>query len=262
MALAGCAVIANDFDATTLGQNWIPGTFSGCHDSHSGDNPEIALNFHHDNASNKGGVRATYRPRLPVGGCWEVDEWHPGGSEICSSYLPSRVPVDILTVDGVLREYIDQSVRPNRWNPIGRFMLSADAAQIVSSNEGTTTCAAAPCFWVADAFRLSYVGPTCDEPAAAIASCPPPQPFAPPAGPSTLLALRPPPTPPTALRRGVDGARSGGDASAPEQHTPPPPRRAWAGIRPPETGEENATQRALAVCICMVLVLGSLLVGT
>ena len=69
---------------------------------------------------------------------------------------------------------IDQSVNGARWNSLGCFDLAAGAQEIIASNEGPTDCdnywiaaTGAPlqmnCYWIADAFRLEWIGASCDS---------------------------------------------------------------------------------------------------
>ena len=92
--------------------------YSGCRDAHGENRPH---DFHHDNGRDKGSVFAFYRPTIPASGCWSIEEFHPGGSIVCSRHLSSTVPVDISTSFGVRRVFVDQSSRGNQWNHLGIF---------------------------------------------------------------------------------------------------------------------------------------------
>ena len=168
-------IIAGDSSAVSVGGvPWSVGTHAGCSNSH-GAELSSQLDFHHDWGRDKGDVSARYSPTLPQCGCWRVAEWHPGGPS-CSHFLPRTAPVRI--TDGRGAEFdvlVDQSRFGAQWNTIGCYDMAAGVQDIVVSNTGTYDCPALDCnegcngagngyscYWVADAFRLEWIAPSCD----------------------------------------------------------------------------------------------------
>jgi hypothetical protein len=162
--------IINDWDdhvSSTGDWPWVVGTYGACSDSHGdhGEAQDDKLDFHHDGGSTfaKGRVAATYAPTVECG-CYEIYEWHPGGGRDCSKYMPHHFPVSIRTAGGVIAtRTINQAKRGRRWNSLGTFELDGGLQQIVLSNEGSDSCEATSCYWVADAFKLEWRGMSCDE---------------------------------------------------------------------------------------------------
>ena len=170
--------IINDFSPNVIGRSWSTGTYSACSDSHGNfGTPQGMLDFHHDNASNKGGVNATYSLReLGVDACYKVFEWHPGGDSSCSWYLPHNAPVTIRHASGETHLSVNQGKNGRQWNLLGLFYFQEGQGEIFVSNEGTDYCSASSCYWVADAFKLVQVE-------GSNSSCPPlmsPSPSSPP----------------------------------------------------------------------------------
>ena len=168
---AETTIITNDFGSNFASVGSVPlqeGTFIGCSNSHGdaqGDD-DGRLDFHHDSATAKGQVKALYAPLLTQCGCYQIAEWHPGGSgaPTCFYYLPRSAPVKIRDAAGKQHTLlIDQSIEGARWNSLGCFDLAAGPQEIVASNDGATDCLAGVCYWIADAFRLEWVGASCDD---------------------------------------------------------------------------------------------------
>ena len=180
------SLIVNDYDDAVTGYGWSTGSYTPCGDSHGTSGPR--LDFHHDNGY-KGLVRATYSLRdLAESGCFELFEWHPGANYECSRYLPNASPVWVHHSRGITQLSIDQSVDGQQWNSLGFFEFEQGGGYIIVSNEGTTECDAATCYWIADAFKLEAV-PT--------AACPPaPPPASPSLPPAPPMLPLPPGTPP------------------------------------------------------------------
>ena len=123
------------------------------------------LDFHHDNAQNKGKVAVAFTPEVSQCGCFRLFEWHPGSDgDDCSTYLPTRAPIEITDGNGTThRGYVDQSRNGKRWNSLGCYDLNAGEQHIVASNEGTDDCSQNTCYWIADAFKLEYVAQDCAQ---------------------------------------------------------------------------------------------------
>jgi hypothetical protein len=99
----GCmpAVIVNDFDAAvsatvsanmSVSDGFIPGAPADKPYFHDWFGDVTFKDFHHDDATNKGQVHATYTVPLPTAGCYVVDEWHLGGNQYCHGYMARQVP--------------------------------------------------------------------------------------------------------------------------------------------------------------------------
>ena len=167
---SGNDTVINDFDAQvrSIGTHeWSIGSNGGCSDSFSGD--------YHDDGGNKalkGSVIVEFHPQLAQCGCYQLHEWHPGGpssSRDCAKFQPFRAPVDVVDGSGTTyRAYVNQSVDGGQWNRVACYELASGKQRIVASNEGTNSCpgggsASSGCYWVADAFMLSYLATACAE---------------------------------------------------------------------------------------------------
>merc|ERR1711920_122337 len=97
---------------------WYHGTYGPClADAYDGM-------FHHDWGKLKGQMFGRY-PFGPIasGGCYAVDEWHPGGVEACAFYL-TRVPLKVIVDQKLIAQFlIDQSTKGGRWNMLGQVEL-------------------------------------------------------------------------------------------------------------------------------------------
>lgn len=158
-------VVLDDFAGAAQSTTWAEGWYTPCGDAYGGHQP---VDFHHDNADNKGLVSADYYAQGLTPGCWLVEEHHPGRNPLCARFLPTTAPLTIYGGDGgaTATATVNQAVNGGQWNPVGRYML-AGHAHLQLSNRGSTECAAGrdSCYWIADAFRLSWHGPVCDAPA-------------------------------------------------------------------------------------------------
>ena len=180
-------LVVNDFDADvvrSIGSTpWSEGTHRGCNDGHSHDaqsrlnytfhnqgineptRPANGLDFHHDNALDKGKVAVEYAPSLAQCGCYMIYEMHPGGptSDACAGWLPRRAPMEVTDANGItFRRFVDQSKLGGQWNPLACYFLPEGPQRVVVSNEGTDNCLEAsgpeqrPCFWVVSLHAPSH----------------------------------------------------------------------------------------------------------
>jgi hypothetical protein len=150
-------VVLDDFGPEALGAGWAEGWYAPCGDAYGGP-----VRYHHDGAADKGAVSADYFAAGLRPGCWQLEEHHPGANPLCARYLPAEVPLTVHAGLAVHAAAVDQSVGGGRWNQVGRYQLDGGHARLSLSNAGTASnCAAGSCYWVADAFRLSWHGETC-----------------------------------------------------------------------------------------------------
>jgi hypothetical protein len=147
------AFVLDDVDATGIG--WHRGTYKPCLDDAYGGM------FHHDWANDKGKVNATYTFDPPKDGCYVLEEYHPGQNAQCAQYLPTNARVDVAYCKGkTTYTYLDQSQGGGQWNILGALpYFKGWQGKITVANQGTgNTCRlGSGCFWVADAFRLTWV---------------------------------------------------------------------------------------------------------
>jgi len=120
--------------------------------------------FHHDWARNKGSAAFTYKFMPPVDGCYSIEEYHPGKNPACSRYLPRNAQLDIDYCKGKsagLR--INQAINGGQWNEIvsGLMFFKGIEGRLKMRSSAGEVCSDRNCFWVTDAFRLIYKGPTC-----------------------------------------------------------------------------------------------------
>ena len=101
----------------------------------------------HDGNLNKGACAASYTPRLPLAGYYQVDLRWTGGDD-----HSDHVPVDVVHADGTLRTHVDQT-KGGVWFPLGvhRFEAGIDGG-VVIRNEGTVRTV------IVDAVRFVYAG--------------------------------------------------------------------------------------------------------
>lgn len=134
--------------------------------------------FHHDWGQNKGRAKFSFTFEPPRSGCYKIDEYHPGGPNNweCTRYMPRNAKLDIEQDQSQVQSYIiNQAENGAQWNAIGSQMFSSGkAAKLIMKNSPTEQCADSTCFWVADAFRLTWTGETCSAtsgaPAALVAA--------------------------------------------------------------------------------------------
>eukprot|EP00746_Dinoflagellata_sp_MGD_P003283 gnl/MRDRNA2_/MRDRNA2_106379_c0_seq1.p1 gnl/MRDRNA2_/MRDRNA2_106379_c0~~gnl/MRDRNA2_/MRDRNA2_106379_c0_seq1.p1 ORF type:complete len:455 (-),score=106.52 gnl/MRDRNA2_/MRDRNA2_106379_c0_seq1:187-1551(-) len=121
--------------------------------------------FVHDWAREKGAVSATYSFNPPRDGCYLVEEHHPGNNQMCSRYLPKAAELHVAYCMGKTADVtIDQSRNGGTWNTIGKWpFFAGHKGSFTLSNSPQDSCSMGECFWVADAFRVTWVGPSCTE---------------------------------------------------------------------------------------------------
>lgn len=146
-------ILLDDDKAEGLG--WHHGTYSPClEDAHGGM-------FHHDWARDKGRVNAEYKFDPPRDGCYVIEEYHPGQNQLCSRYLPKNARVDVDYCKGKSTyTYVDQSQGGGKWNIVGAlpFFVGWEGRIKVANNGTATTCPFGKgCFWIADAFKVTWV---------------------------------------------------------------------------------------------------------
>jgi len=156
-------VILDDMDSTLnlQGVNAHEGSYAPCmKDAYKNQ-------FHHDWGQNKGSAKFSFTFEPPQSGCYKIDEYHPGGKNnwACTQYMPRNAKLDIEQGQGQVQSYtINQAENGAQWNAIGSQMFSAGkAAKLIMKNSPNEQCADSTCFWVADAFRLTWTGETCSS---------------------------------------------------------------------------------------------------
>jgi hypothetical protein len=137
-------------------------------------NSSYSKQFHHDGSKNKGGASFTFAFNAPKSGCYKVDEYHPSG---CSSYLPRNAKFDIERGRCPAQSYvINQAKNGGQWNEVGMLeFVSGEGAKLVMRNSKDEQCglrdrlskkyglkdATDACFFVVDAFRLTWTADEC-----------------------------------------------------------------------------------------------------
>jgi len=120
--------------------------------------------FHH-NGVGVGQDFAVWNFTVRTSGCYLVEEYHPPSS--CSGHALGRVPLRIDFSRGQAAwTSVNQSSRGGRWNSLGFLPFDANWPSRIafsSSELSDYACPQQGCFWVADAFRLSYLTPSCHE---------------------------------------------------------------------------------------------------
>jgi hypothetical protein len=120
--------------------------------------------FHHDWAENKGSASYTFEVDVPVSGCYSLEEYHPGSDYTCSRYLPRNAKLDISS--GKLQKWttINQAVNGAQWNNCNCdfYIEQGVTAELTMKNHPGEQCDTGNCFWVVDAFRLTWIGETCN----------------------------------------------------------------------------------------------------
>lgn len=120
--------------------------------------------FHHDWSENKGAASFKFNFFPPADGCYTLEEHHPGKSALCSQYLPRNARLDIDYCKGKSSTiYINQAVQGGQWNEIGTFPLfKGYEGSLTMRNAVNEQCELqGNCFWVVDAFRLTWKGTEC-----------------------------------------------------------------------------------------------------
>mmetsp|Transcript_45196 Transcript_45196/g.79568 ORF Transcript_45196/g.79568 Transcript_45196/m.79568 type:complete len:524 (-) Transcript_45196:236-1807(-) len=153
----GVQVILDDEGEANTMENAHAGSYQPCmKDAYQGQ-------FHHDWAKNKGTAHLSYHFDPPQDGCYLVEEYHPGSDETCARYLPSNTRMELDYCRGLSRSFfIDQGRNGAQWNPVGKApFFKGFKGTITMRNANGEQCRSPPCFWVADAFRLTRVEDSC-----------------------------------------------------------------------------------------------------
>jgi hypothetical protein len=92
-----------------------------------------------------------------------VEEYHPGADYTCSHYLPQAAKLEIGYCYGKTKYLaVDQSRNGGKWNKIAKLpFFKGQKGYFKLSNHKQDQCSASDCFWVADAFRATWIGVSC-----------------------------------------------------------------------------------------------------
>jgi len=138
--------------------NAFEGSYQPCmRDAYNGQ-------FHHDWARNKGNAHFSMSFDPPVTGCYKIEEYHPGSDYSCSRYLPRNAELNIDYCQGMSKTLqINQAVQGAQWNEIDRLPFhKGHQGKFTMKNKQGEQCDTGSCFWVADAFRLTWVANECN----------------------------------------------------------------------------------------------------
>merc|ERR1719203_1956913 len=104
--------------------------------------------FHHDWADNKGDAHVAMTFDPPESGCYEIEEYHPGGNSVCAQYLPQNAQLDIHYCKGLAKTFtINQAANPAQWNKIASLMFfKGHKGRLIMRNSGGERCGAIHCF--------------------------------------------------------------------------------------------------------------------
>lgn len=155
----GTTIVLDDMDKASVAgsNNAHEGSFQPCmKDAYAG-------RYHHDGAGNKGNAHLAFEFEPPKDGCYMIEEYHPGRDAACSWYLPSNARLDVDFCEGLKKTfYVDQATRGGQWNKIGSLpFFQGHKGRLTMRNSPVEKCDASQCFWIADAFRLTWTGPKC-----------------------------------------------------------------------------------------------------
>lgn len=121
--------------------------------------------FHHDWAQKSTSSSFAFKFMPPASGCYSLEEYHPGSQQACARYMPSNSHLDVDHHGGMSTLYINQAQNPAKWNEIGMFMFSkGDEGRLIMKNSAQEKCgmgSGGDCFWVVDAFRLTWKAHQC-----------------------------------------------------------------------------------------------------
>jgi len=156
-------VVLDNMDSTVVKdmKNAFAGSYQPCmEDAYQGQ-------FHHDWARNKGSALFTYKFMPPADGCYSVEEYHPGKNPSCSRYLPTNAHLDIDYCKGKSAAFeVNQATKGGQWNQIVSglmFYKGIEGRLTMKNHQGEVCGMGGDCFWIADAFRLTYKGPSCND---------------------------------------------------------------------------------------------------
>eukprot|EP00933_Yihiella_yeosuensis_P037873 TRINITY_DN31873_c0_g1_i1.p1 TRINITY_DN31873_c0_g1~~TRINITY_DN31873_c0_g1_i1.p1 ORF type:complete len:469 (-),score=126.62 TRINITY_DN31873_c0_g1_i1:217-1623(-) len=124
--------------------------------------------FRHDESRNKGSAHVTWKFTVPKNGCYKVEEHHPTFHTYgwkCSKRKEKagQAQLDIGWCAGkTTRVTINQAENGGKWNVVGHWPYYVNyEGSLKLSNPPTKDCDMGQCMFVADAFRLTYVGSQC-----------------------------------------------------------------------------------------------------
>jgi hypothetical protein len=154
------SIVLDNMDSTVVAEskNAHEGTYTPCMvDAYNGQ-------FHHDWARNKGAASFTFKFQPPADGCYLIEEYHPGKTWECSRYLPSNAQLKVDYCKGKSHTTtIDQTKNAGQWNPIGHLIFYKGVeGKLTMSNSPDDLCQD-NCFWVVDAFRLTWKASSCES---------------------------------------------------------------------------------------------------
>jgi hypothetical protein len=152
-------VILDDMDSTGIleSSNSYEGSYQPCmKDAYNGQ-------FHHDWGRNKGTASFSFTFEAPKSGCYSIEEYHPGSDWSCSRYLPTNAALEVQHSQGQNQNYfVNQARNAAQWNEIGsHIFLSGTPGKLTMRSSSAEQCEDSHCFWVVDAFRLTWKGEEC-----------------------------------------------------------------------------------------------------
>lgn len=153
-------VILDDMDSSVVTEmtNAHEGSYQPCMvDAYGGQ-------FHHDWARNKGSAMFSFAFDPPRSGCYRIEEHHPGSDWRCARYLPRNARVEVETgMNGSSMFQINQAERAAQWNEVGWLHFYEDVPSKLTMRNSFDEQCAENCFWVVDAFRLTWMAARCPE---------------------------------------------------------------------------------------------------
>jgi len=159
LTASGAIVLDDQDDQPTMREmaNVVPGSDPKCmKDAYLGQ-------FHHDNTQNKGKAHVSYSFDPPKSGCYLLEEYHPGSDEMCARHQPSNAQLDVDYCRGLQQTFhINQGRNGGQWNPVAKLMFyEGRMGKVTMRNAVGEQCRSPPCFFVTDAFRMTWTHDTC-----------------------------------------------------------------------------------------------------
>mmetsp|Transcript_87915 Transcript_87915/g.243938 ORF Transcript_87915/g.243938 Transcript_87915/m.243938 type:complete len:534 (-) Transcript_87915:97-1698(-) len=148
-----------DMNVRTEAHNTYEGSYAPClQDAYKEQ-------FHHDWAKNKGDAYFSFSFDPPKSGCYAVEEHHPGSDPLCARYLPRNAHLEVNYCKGKSATMaVNQAENGGQWNALGAFMFyQGMEGNFTMRNSPEEQCGLRPCFLVADAFRLTWLGEDCSD---------------------------------------------------------------------------------------------------
>jgi hypothetical protein len=157
----GPQIVLDDMDSGAVAskQNAEPGSYEPCmKDAYQGQ-------FHHDWGKNKGSANFVFRFDPPKDGCYKIEEHHPGNDAQCARYMPRNANIDVDYCRGRSTKFsVNQAENGGQWNEIGWLpFYVGQEGRFTLRNHDQEMCDQQPCFWVADAFRVTWMGEKCHQ---------------------------------------------------------------------------------------------------